>query len=125
MTIHTPPKTSVDKLGKLLCQCVKHWICMFSRSATHAIMHNTESLQTPAICAIHMESHAIGIASRLVRADISVNNAVEAMLQRESHYSRNIICHMGLIEHCRTYTWINLPLTMCVIKNAVIMIIQQ
>ena len=87
LTVHEITQTNLTKLDALCDRYIRKWLSM-PPSGTAAIIHAKEGLNIKSISHLYRETHAVSHASSRIKADKTVNTALDTRVDRESQWSR-------------------------------------
>ncbi len=87
LTVHELTSTNIDKLDALVNRHIKKWIGM-PQCATPGILHIPLFLDIPSVRSLYLQSHATAHASSRLKADSTVNAALDSKINRETSWSR-------------------------------------
>ena len=87
LTVHELTTSNLNKLDNLGDSYVKKWLKM-PKSATRCVLHAKEGLNIKPLSHVYREAHAIAHASSRLKADETVNAALESKITREKTWSR-------------------------------------
>ncbi len=87
LTVHELTATNLTKLDLMCDSYVKRWLSM-PPSGTRAVIHSPEALNIKSISHLYKEAHATSHASSRLKADKTVNLALDCKVQRETKWVR-------------------------------------
>ena len=87
LTVHELTLTNLQKLDALTDRYLKSWLAM-PPSGTLAVVHSNEGLGIKSLTHIYKESHAISHATSRLKADHTVNVALDSRVARERLWVR-------------------------------------
>ncbi len=87
LTVHEITTTNLTKLDLMCDGYVKRWLSM-PQSGTRAVIHASEALNIKSVSHIYKEAHAVSHTSSRLKADQTVNVALDSRIARESAWVR-------------------------------------
>ena len=87
LTVHEITNSNLAKLDALTDRYLKKWLAM-PPSGTMAIIHAREGLNIKTLSHIYKEAHAVSHATSRLKADATVNAALDSRIAREEHWTR-------------------------------------
>jgi hypothetical protein len=87
LTVHEITTTNLAKLDALGDRYLKKWLAM-PQSGTMAIAHSKHGLGIKSFTQIYKEAHAISHTTSRLKADKTVNDALDSKITREQNWTR-------------------------------------
>ena len=93
--MHDLTSTNLKNIDSLANRYIKQWLSL-PQSATLAVIHSQHGLNIKSITQIYEEAHALAYASSRMKADRTVNAALDSRLEREKNWTKK-----GLPPFCQ------------------------